>query len=579
MTLVLNGTGVTDGIAIGTIHQLSSGELELPEYHLEEAAVDREIERLQRAVGRCERMLEQLVGRLRTDAADPAVELLDAHRLMVRDELLLGETVARIRSDHINAEWALDKQAVALRKQFRRMDDAYLAMRVEDLDQVVRLIQRELADQPPPVLDARTPHQLDETVVLAPELSPADLAVLHQRRVAGLITEHGGIWAHSAIVARALEIPMVVAVRPALRVLTEGEPVILDGHYGVVMATRDSGLHQHYAEKLQASRQHRVALRRHLDEPDVTRDGFAFGLYGNAQLPEEIERCYQGRAAGIGLMRTEFLLSGGQIADEESQYQAYAEAVRRMHGRPVTIRTLDAGGDKLPEELARVRGPNPALGLRGIRLSLAISDSFRPQIRAILRASREGPVRILLPMLTGAAEVRQAREIIAACRDQLIERGERPDPEIAVGGMIETPAAALIIPRLAADLDFLSVGTNDLIQYVLAVDRQDERVSHLYEPTHPAVLDLLGRVVADAGAAGRPLEVCGEMAGDPAYLRLLLGLGLTGFSMPPGQLPEAKARLRGSHAGRCREIVAAHLEQADPPPGAELLRRLEADGG
>lgn len=579
MTLVLNGTGVTDGIAIGTIHLLSSGELELPEYHLEDSAVDREIERLQRAAGRCEHMLEQLVGRLRTDAADPAVDLLDAHRLMVRDELLLGETANRIRSEHINAEWALDKQAVELRKQFRRMDDAYLAMRVEDLDQVVRLIQRELADQPPPVLDARTPHQLHETVVLAPELSPADLAELHQRRVAGLITEHGGIWAHSAIVARALEIPMVVAVRPALKLLTEGEPVILDGHYGVVMATRDTGLHQHYTEKLQASRQRRMALRRHLDAPDRTRDGLSFGLYGNAQLPGEIRRCHEAKAAGIGLMRTEFMLSGGQLADEESQYQAYAEALRCMPGRPVTIRTLDAGGDKLPDELARVQGPNPALGLRGVRLSLAISDGFRTQVRAILRASREGPVRILLPMLTSAAEVRQAREIIAACRDELIARGERPDPEVAVGGMIETPAAALMIPRLAADLDFLSVGTNDLIQYVLAVDRQDERVSHLYEPTHPAVLELLARIVTDAGRSGRPLEVCGEMAGDPVYLRLLLGLGLTDFSMPPGQLPAAKARLRGSHAGRCRDIVAAHLEADDPPPGEELLRRLDAEGG
>ena len=578
MTLVLSGTGVTDGIAIGTVHLLSAGELELPEYHLNPATVESEIRRLEQAVVRSEDLLAHMVGKLRSSASEPAVELLDAHRLMLRDELLLGEACRRIREHRINAEWALDQQSVNLRKQFERMDDDYLAMRVEDLDQVVRLIQRELAEQPAPLLDDRVPHQLDRTVILASELSPAELALLHQRQVAGLVTQHGGIWAHSAIVARALEIPMIVAVHRAMRLLQEGEPLILDGHYGVVLATRDAGMHTHYSEKLQATRHRRADLVRYLDQPDRTRDGQRFKLYGNAELPTELARCREMKAAGIGLMRTEFLFGRHQLDDEEAQFEAFREATEIMDGRPITIRTLDVGGDKLPPELARTRGPNPALGLRGLRMSLAMTEYFQAQVRAILRASRHGPVRILLPMLTGIEEVRQARQLIAACADQLRSHGLRPDPEVPVGGMIETPAAALITHRLVHELDFLSIGTNDLIQYVLAVDRQDELVSHLYEPTHPAVLNLIDRVVRAAAGARRRLEVCGEMAGDPVYVRLLLGLGVVEFSMPPAHLPEIKAVLRQSHAGRCRELVSAYLEGPESFPGAELLARLAESG-
>ena len=296
-----------------------------------------------------------------------------------------------------------------MRREFRRIEDDYLALRVEDLDQVLRLLQRQLADQPAGVLDARVPYQLDETVVLADALSPAELAALHQRSVAGLVTEHGSIWSHAAIVARGMGIPMVVAVHRSQRLLREGEPLILDSHYGIVLATRDERLHAHYAEKMALFRRNRRNLQRVLGEPDRTADGTRFRLFGNAEVPDELERCNASGASGVGLMRTEFIFASRDMADEQAQFEVYKAAVVQLQGRPLTIRTLDAGGDKLPEELRHLSGPNPALGLRGIRMSLAMRDLFQVQLRAILRASALGPVSILLPMLSRVEEIEQAR--------------------------------------------------------------------------------------------------------------------------------------------------------------------------
>ncbi|MDT8409973.1 MAG: phosphoenolpyruvate--protein phosphotransferase [Wenzhouxiangellaceae bacterium] len=575
MILVLSGTGVSDGIAVGNVHLLSSGELELPEYDLERADVEPEVERLMQAAGRCEHILLEMEREVVPGKSSPASELLQAHRMMVRDELLVGETIRRIRNDSINAEWALDQQAAGLRRDLERADDDYLALRTEDLDQVVRLLQRQLAERPMEVLDDRVPHQLDDTVIMAAELSPAELAALHQRRVAGLVTEHGGIWSHSAIIARALGIPMVVAVHRSHRLLREGEPAILDSHYGVVLATRDERLHGHYAEKMAISRRNRRLLQRYLAEPDRTRDGQPFKLFCNAELKPELQRCRDSGAAGVGLMRTEFIFARHELDDEQHQYEIFRDALDTLQGKPLTVRTLDAGGDKLPQDLKRLRGPNPALGLRGIRMSLAMREHFQTQIRAILRASVHGPVRILLPMLTGLDEVRQARELISACREQLQARGIRPDPEVQVGGMIETPAAAMMTEQLAGALDFLSIGTNDLVQYMLAVDRQDELVSHLFDPLHRAVIEMLAGIVAGAGRAGRPVQICGELAGDPKYAALLIGLGISQFSLPPGHLAAVKARLVQTSAQQCREQVAAFLADKNQQTAAALVVRLE----
>ena len=581
MILTLSGIGVSDGIAIGRIHRLSSGELELPEYHLDKSDLEAEVERLRRAVKRGEQSLNEMEQSLQKVESDPARELLQTHRLMINDDLLIGESIRTIRAEQINAEWALDRQAAVLRREFERIEDDYLAMRIEDLGQIVRLLQRELAEQPLALLDERMPHQLDRTVVMAEELSPAELALLQQRQVAGLITEHGGIWSHSAIVARALGIPMVMAVHHARRLLREAEPVILDSHYGVVLATKDERLHEHYAEKNDLAKRNRHQLERFLKAPDRTRDGQRFRLFGNAELEAELIRCRDSGVAGIGLMRTEFMLGQRQLADEEAQYQVFSRALETLDGKLLTIRTLDAGADKLPDALRRLHGPNPALGLRGLRMSLAMQESFQTQIRAILRASVHGPVRILLPMLTSVDEIRQARLLIAQCREQLHSRGIRPDPDLQIGGMIETPAAALMAEQLARELDFISIGTNDLVQYVLAVDRQDELVSHLFKPAHRAVVELLHRIVQAAHRVDRPVQVCGEMAGDPKYIRLLLGLGMTEFSLPPVHLAAVKADLIQADAGRCRETVRQYLDLAtgEDETGQMLLAALAEKSG
>lgn len=574
MSLVLTGIGTTSGIAIGRVHRLTPGELSLPEYHLDGDAIDSEIERVHKAVDRGQRFLSDMLEKMAGEGGDTARELLDAHRLILKDPLLIDATCDRIRDERINAEWALVKQSEQLLAEFKRMDDDYIALRREDLEQAVNLIQRELAEQPASLVGSQVPHQLDTTIIVAPELGPADMALLHQRRVAGLVTEHGGPWSHSAILARSLEIPMIVGIHHALDILDEGEPVILDGHYGALLASDDESLQRHYRDKLEITRQHRTDLRRFLSRPSQTRDGQVFQLFGNAELPLEFQRCRDDQAAGIGLMRTEYLFMGDELPDEETQYRAYRQAIRTMDGLSVTIRTLDVGSDKLPTSMAIAQGPNPALGLRGLRLSLAVTDLFRKQIRAILRASVEGPVEILLPMLTGAGEIKQARRLIGECRNELRAEGIETDPALPVGGMIETPAAALAVDQLATELDFMSIGTNDLIQYVLAIDRQDELVSYLYEPAHPAILDLIARTVRAGRAHEIPVTVCGELAGDDQAVRMLLGLGVTRFSMPPASLPAIKKSLVEASARQCRRLVKDYMAHPDLETGENLFESL-----
>jgi phosphotransferase system enzyme I (PtsI) len=367
---------------------------------------------------------------------------------------------------------------------------------------------------------------------------------------------------------------MVMAVSRSQHLVREGEPVILDSHYGVVLATRDERLHGHYADKMSSLRRNRRRLEAVRHEPDRTRDGLRFRLFGNAELDSELRRCCEVGASGVGLMRTEFVLTQADIADEDAQYRIYRGAVEQLQGRPLTIRTLDIGGDKLPDDLKRLAGPNPALGLRGIRMSLAMRELFGSQIRAILRASAHGPIRILLPMLSRLGEIDEARRFIAACRDELRRRGVQCDPEIEIGGMIETPAAALMAEAFATELDFVSIGSNDLVQYILAVDRQDELVTHLFDPASRAVIETLARIVEGAERAGRPLQLCGELAGDPGYAGLLVGLGITELSMPPGQLAGVKSELVRLDAGRARERVRAWLADPEWSCGRDLLAEI-----
>ena len=574
MSLALSGIGISRGIAVGRAHRLTAGELLLPEFHLAADDIQAELERLHRAVDRADRFLQDLLGRMQGEHSDPARELLEAHRLILRDPMLLESTINRITEQQINAEWALSRQREQLLEEFRRIDDDYIALRHEDLEQAVNLILRQLAEQPGSLLTAKTPNHLKRTVVVAEELGPAEMAILHQRQVAGLVTEHGGPLSHAAILARSLEIPMIVGVQRAVQLIKEGERLILDGHYGTLICSHGEGLHRHYKDKREASLRRRTDLERYQSRASRTQDDQPFTLLGNAELPAEFERCCQVNAAGIGLMRTEYLFLDGQIPDEETQYRAYRKAIEQMTGRPVTVRTLDAGGDKLPPGLALRQGPNPALGLRGLRFSLAMPEVFREQINAILRASVLGPVEILLPMITSASEVREARRLISDCREQLVRAGLAVDPSIPIGGMIETPAAALALDSLAGQLDFMSIGTNDLVQYTLAVDRQDELVSSLHDPSHPAVLRLIADTVEFGQQHQLPVTVCGELAGDPEAARLLLGLGVRRFSLPPSSLLQVKKSLIEADASRCRDLVAAWRQQPEHTDSQSLLAEL-----
>ena len=571
MSLILTGVAVNSGIAIGRVHRLTPGELDLPEYHLDSGAVEAELERLQRAMDRSERFLLGLLDRM-AEGGETARELLEAHRLILRDPLLTDATRERIREKRINAEWALALQSEALLDKFRQVDDDYIALREEDLEQAVNLIQRELSEQPAALLGSQVPHQLKETIIVAPALGPADMAVLQQRQVAGLVSERGGPLSHSAILARSFEIPMIVGVHKALDRLVEDEPIILDGHYGALLLSFEESMQRHYEDKREASLRHRSELQRYVAKPSKTRDGESFHLFGNAELPAEFERCKRARASGIGLMRTEYLFLGNQLPDGEAQYRAYRAAIEAMDGKPVTIRTLDAGSDKMPPSLMLSQGSNPALGLRGVRLSLAITDLFREQVSAILRASRHGPVQILLPMVTHVDEVHQARQIIEDCRQVLQAQGEQIDPDIPIGGMIETPAAAMAVHHFAAVLDFMSVGTNDLIQYVLAIDREDEQVSYLYDPGHPGIVMLIEKIVNAGREFDCPVTVCGEMAGNESTVRLLLALGIVNFSVPASSIPAIKKSLIEAQASQCREVLKRFKDQ--PNAGQALLEAL-----
>lgn len=574
MTLALTGIGTSTGIGLGRVHRLVPGELEIPEYHLDPTDVQGEQKRFRQAVKQVERYLEDVHKRLDERTGQATAEFLEAHRLMLRDDMLFQATLDLVAAQRLNAEWALARQQETLLAEFERMDDEYLAARREDIDQVVHLIQRQLADQPVEQLAERIPNRLDETIIVAPSLTPADLAILHQRQVAGLITEHGSPWAHAAIVARSLDIPAIVGVHRASRLLRENEPVVLDGFYGVVLATDDDSLIGHYREKQAAGRRRYSELERYRDRRPKTADGEIFHLEANAELPAEIRRARDDGAGAVGLMRTEYLFMHPELPGEDEQYEAYRAAIEAMDGRPVTIRTLDAGADKLPPGLSMMLGPNPAMGLRGIRLSLSLPRLFTTQLRAILRASAHGPVRLLLPMITDLAEVRRARGLLAASRQALRDAGVDLDPEIPVGAMVEVPAAALAADALAREVDFLSIGTNDLTQYLLAIDRSDELVSHLYDPSHPAVVRTLAHILRAARRAGRPMSVCGELAGDPDFSRLLLGLGLRRFSMPPGRLLAVKQRLLESRADRCAELVDAFLVDDGVTTGASLMDKL-----
>jgi phosphotransferase system enzyme I (PtsI) len=564
MSLALPGIGVSRGIAIGKAHVLQRGSIEVLESVLPPHLIENEVNRFLQAVHNARQQLESLRERIPPGTRADIAAFIDTHRLMLDDATLVKAPVELIRERGCNAEWALKLQRDAVVEVFDRMDDPYLRTRRDEVDHVINSILRTLLE----TVDTESHDDadaLDQAIVLADNLTPAETVLLEHQGIAGFATAYGGPLSHTAILARSMEIPAIVGAYSLQDYIHDGETVILDGVQGVLIAGPDENTLQHYRERQQQEQQRRLELGRFADTPAISCDQIPITLMANIELPEDIKVVSHSSASGVGLYRTEFLFMNRiEPPDEEEQYEVYMSVIEALGGRPLTIRTLDMGADKHIESGRKADCNNPALGLRAIRLCLKDLALFRPQLRAILRASAHGPVRMMIPMLSNTHELHQVLSLVNETRNALQRESHAFAPDLPIGGMIEVPAAALTAADFARHLDFLSIGTNDLIQYTLAIARVDEEVTYLYDPLHPAVLKLI-RMTIDAGrAAGIPVAMCGEMAGDPRYTRLLLGLGLREFSMHYSALQEVKNVINTSTIGKLEPLVAELLDNTEP---------------
>jgi phosphotransferase system enzyme I (PtsI) len=544
MSLALSGIGVSRGVAIGKAHIMLRGSIEVLESAIPGHLIDDEVSRFLGAIDTARQQLQAIQERIPVNTGVDIAAFIETHLLMLDDAMLVNVPVDLIRAHHCNAEWALKLQRDALVNVFEQMDDAYLRTRRDDIDYVINRIQRILLDNNQDEEQNET-FVLENSIVLAYELNPAETMLLEHQGISAFATECGGPLSHTAILARSMQIPAVVGTHGLLRYIRDGETIILDGLQGALIAGPDEHILDHYRERQEQEHQRQNELARLTDSPAVTRDGTPIRLMTNIELPEDIDAVSRASANGVGLYRTEFLFMNRlEPPDEDEQYNCYVSVVEALRGKPLTIRTLDMGADKQVDGSSRCS--NPALGLRAIRRCLKDRSQFRPQLRAILRASAHGPVRLMIPMLSNTRELYQVISLVNDTKISLQREALAFAPEIEIGGMIEVPAAALTAADFASHLDFLSIGTNDLIQYTLAIDRIDDEVNYLYDPLHPAVLRLI-KMTIDAGkAAGIPVSMCGEMAGDPRYTRLLLGMGLSEFSMHHTALPEVKHVINSS---------------------------------
>lgn len=585
MSFTVHGLAVSRGIAIGRAVIVASSRIDVAHYFVKPDQVESEIQRLRQARNGVVEEIEKVQASLDElgshDAHPELSALLDVHLMLLQDEQLTSGVKHWITERHYNAEWALTTQLEVIARQFDEMEDPYLRERKADLEQVVERMLRMMRGVASPVAAPLPPTAGGETsgtlfdpsvdvplVLIAHDLSPADMLQFKQSVFAGFVTDVGGKTSHTAIVARSMDIPAVVGARSASHLISQDDWVIIDGDAGVVIVDPSPILMAEYGFKQRQGEVERERLSRLKNTPAVTLDGQKIELLANIEQPDDAVAALKAGAVGVGLFRTEFLFMGrnGKLPDEEEQYSAYRRAVEGMQGLPVTIRTVDVGADK-PLDRTPVRAGedhlNPALGLRAIRWSLADPAMFLAQLRAILRAAALGPINLLVPMLAHASEIRQTLALVDKARMQLDAQGVVHGP-VRLGAMIEVPAAALTIPLFLRHFDFLSIGTNDLIQYTLAIDRADEAVSHLYDPVHPAVLHLVASTIAQARAQGKGVSVCGEMAGDVGMTRLLLGLGLRSFSMHPSQILAVKQQILRCDTGKLATWAQSVLAAEDP---------------
>jgi len=582
MTFSVHGLAVARGVAIGRAVLMASSRVDVAHYFIEPDQVAAEIARVRagrNAVVEEIRRLQHTISQMGPkEAPHELAALLDVHLMLLQDEELISGVKHWITDRLYNAEWALTTQLEVLSRQFDDMEDEYLRERKADLEQVAERILRYMKGvaspaAQPPAARRKTQQELllDDSVdvplvIIAHDLSPADMLQFKQSVFAGFVTDVGGRNSHTAIVARSMDIPAVVGARGASQLARQDDWIIIDGDAGVMIVDPSPIILAEYGFKQRQDELERGRLARLRHTPAVTIDGQKVELLANIELPEDAKAALEAGAAGVGLFRSEFLFMGrrGQLPQEEEQYQAYRRAVEAMQGRPVTIRTTDVGADKPLDDGARGETRlNPALGLRAIRLSLADPGTFLMQLRAIMRAAAHGPVNLLIPMLAHASEIRQTLALLETARQDLERRGV-PHGPVKLGAMIEIPAAALTLKTFLKHFDFLSIGTNDLIQYTLAIDRADEAVAHLYDPLHPAVLRLVAETIAQCNAQGKSVSVCGEMAGDTSVTRLLLGLGLRSFSMHPAQILAVKQEVLRADTGRLAPWARQVIEAEEP---------------
>lgn len=565
MTLSCFGIGISafHEIAIGDAYLLRQQTPEISKRQIPEDQIEQEIERYLQALAVAREKLNSVRLHIPGESTSDIDAFLDTHLLMLEDSAVSQAPIQLIRYQRYSAEWALQVRRDELVRIFDEMDDPYLRTRKDDVEHVVGQVQMALAGDP-----MEQTENLQNRIVVARDLTPADTILMKHQGVAAFITEFGGPLSHTAILARSLGIPAVVGIHQATQLFLQGETLVVDGSQGVVLADPTPDMVLHYHKRIRTRELREEELRRRIDLPAFTHDGERISLFANIELPEDITATLNNRADGVGLFRTEFLYMNRQTPpSEEEQLEAYLAAVEGLKGIPITIRTLDLGADKTTDGKGCLTSVNPALGLRAIRLCLKEPSLFIPQLRAILRASAHGTVRLMIPMLSSLQELKETLRLIEQTKEALREDGLDFDPQIPVGGMIEIPAAAITASSFARQLDFLSIGTNDLIQYTLAVDRMDEEVNFLFDPLHPAVLHLI-RITIDAAIdANIPIGMCGEMAGDPRFTRLLLGMGLRELSMQPTALLEVREIIRSSNlkdlGQRTREFFERLQEDDD----------------
>lgn len=545
MTFTLHGIGVSRGIAIGKVHLIDHTQIEVNEFTLPKQSLADEILRFENAVRVARQQLKCIHDNIPDDPSNTSNDIgafIEIHLLMLEDSSLVETPIELIKTQHCNAEWALKVQCDKLIKVFEGMDDPYLSSRKEDVQHVVSRIQRILRGYTELPSD-HSDKNIANSIVLADDLTPADTVLMQNNGVLAFATEYGGKTSHTAILARSLGIPAIVGLRGVRHLIQHDDILIVDGFLGVLLVNPDEACLAHYHEKQQEDKRQRTILNKIKRQPCNTLDGTPITLYANIEFPEDMTAVKRVGGKGVGLYRTEFLyVNRDTVPDEEEHFNAYRRVVTSLKGAPVTIRTLDLGADKQIDG-GRQAGSlvtNPALGLRAIRLCLRDLKLFKAQVRAIYRASALGPVKMMIPMVSSLQEIQQVQQLIKEVEQELQQQSIKFDPNIPLGVMVEVPAMALCIDLFAPHVDFFSIGTNDLIQYTLAIDRVDDSVNYLYEPLHPAVLRLIKTSIIEANKAGKAIGMCGEMASDPRYIRLLLGLGLRTFSVNPESFLEIK---------------------------------------